>query len=249
MVVFQETISMRINNDFSEFLTILKGNLDMQSCQDEHINYIEIFHKSIYIYKEIVIELSLNDLENSLLYDSLNSLMECLVCIIQGKYKLASMAIRGSMETYAKALVSMIHESSTDKFSNNIEIVLSKVSNNIRSCESLKLLAYKNLKKSINTIYSDQLKNEYWILSDIVHSRTIEYNSSSRFLEDVLTTQFVEETFITLLTKANLIIGYFIEVLLISNYKYLDSKMNYLLFNYITQNLSSDFNKIKEIYI
>lgn len=249
MGVFQETTSTRIDNDFSEFLIIINSNLYMDSCQDEQIDYIKIFHKSIYIYKEIIIELGLNDFERSLFYDSLNGLMECLICIIQGKYKLSSMAIRGSMETYAKALVSMIHGTSTNKFANNIELGLSKVIENIRNSESLILREYKNIKQSINTLYTEQLKHEYWSLSDIVHSRTTEYNSNCQFLQDVLTPQFVMEMFNTLLTKVNLVIEYFIDVLLISNYKYLGSKMNYYTFTYIIQSRTSDFDDIKKVYV
>ncbi|MEQ6357743.1 hypothetical protein ABNX05_24355 [Lysinibacillus sp. M3] len=249
MSTFQETVSMRVNDDFVKFQEILSNKLNISMLKDYHIQSLKNLHKYLYIYKEILNELPLLEEAKSLAFDSFNGSMEFLICLIQGKYKLASMVIRGSMETYAKSLVLTTPVEPTTKFSNNIEISLKNMTENICNSESLNFRLCKELKKTVNSTYADVIKKEYWELSDIVHSRTTTYNSCSEFLDDVLIIKFDESIFNLLLDKCNNIIKYFIEIIVLVNYKNLDSKMNYLAFEYITGNLSENFKNIKNVYI
>lgn len=249
MNTFQEPVAMRVSIDFTKFLEVLSNKLDISMLEDNHIHSLKDFHNYLYIYKEILYELSLSDEEKSLAFDSLCSSMEFLVCLIQGKYKLASMALRGSMETYAKALILTTEATATTKFANNIEISFKNIIENICRTESLNFRSCKNFKKSMNSSYADILKSEYRNLSDIVHSRTTKFNSFSEFLDDVLVNQFDQGIFESLLNKGTFIIIYFIEILIIANYKTLDSTMNFLKFDYINGNLSEKFKHLKNIFI
>ncbi|KAA0784605.1 hypothetical protein [Bacillus sp. BPN334] len=246
---YQENLSDRILEDYHKVEMIIQEKLGIPICEWTEMDLIKDFHKSLYIYKELLSEITLAEDPKSYFLESLNGLMEFLWVILCGKYRLSSMTLRGSMETYAKGLLIHLIGRSTDKFSNNIESSFKNIVDQISTSQGLNRNKKDSLKKLMNQKFADKVKQEYWDLSDVVHSRETMFNACSEYIDDILSIVKEEELLILMMNKVNKILKYFIEILVISNYEDLDNNMNYFIFKDIKNRLSDEFKEVNNIFI
>lgn len=230
-----------IERDYEEFLKLLNNNeiSELELDQD-----FKLLHKKVYIFKEMLSECEIED-PTALSYyiDTLGSLIECIYLLSQHRYKLVASVLRGAMETFAKALIHNNSLSDSNGFTNNIELAISNIADNY-IVNVLKVARNKTLKRKIGNSYRDVLKELYWYLCDIVHSRDTAYNNCYEYLESILKTKFDDNKYRTLYDYAILLLNKLLVIFYIQNYKDINENMNRIKLEFIVSELEEDYHQI-----
>ncbi|MBJ7966980.1 hypothetical protein [Bacillus cereus] len=230
-----------IKRDYEEFIKLFSSNELIELGLDQDY---KMLHKKVYIFKELLNECEIVDTTTlSYSLDTLGSLIEYIHLLSQHRYKLAASLLRGSMETFAKALIHINSLSDSHGFTNNIELAISKMSENY-IVNFLKLPRNKPLKTKIGNAYREVLKNLYWDLCDIVHSRDTAYNHCYEYLESILHNQFEESKYRVLYDYAILFLNKILVIFYIQNVEIINKNMNEIKLEYIINELESDYHLI-----
>ncbi|MFE3573720.1 hypothetical protein [Lysinibacillus sp. NPDC059133] len=230
-----------IKRDYEEFIKLFSKNELIELGLDQDY---KLLHKKVYIFKEMLNECEIvNSTALSYTLDTLGSLIEYIHLLSQNRYKLAASLLRGSMETFAKALIHINSLTDSHGFTNNIELAISKISddyiNNI-----LKLARNKTLKKKIGDAYREVLKDLYWSLCDIVHSRDTAYNHCYEYLESILNNRFEQSKYKVLYDYAILFINKMLVIFYIQNIGVINKNMNAIKLEYIVGELEPEYHQI-----
>ncbi|MGE0910520.1 hypothetical protein ACQGRJ_09720 [Bacillus atrophaeus] len=229
------TFSQYIDSDYEQFQLILLNKLNFD-CNV--LSTIKDLHLNIYQYKELTYALGSNNMSNTNLNESINGFIEFVWLLSMGKYKTASMALRGAMENFSKGLAEKNFLPASEKFSQNID-------RSIKEIVKKFLPKTKEFSKIFSPEYRDKYKQFYWDLCDIVHSRDDSYSTCAEYLDQVIEQQFDKEKLNYLVSKGTKVIEYSTIIILISEYTYLSKGMNTLKFNHILDNFSGTFNLIR----
>ncbi|MED1621374.1 hypothetical protein CN568_13400 [Bacillus pseudomycoides] len=230
-----------IKKDYEEFIKLFSSNELNELGLDQDY---KVLHKKVYIFKELLNECEIAD-TTALSYslDTLGSLIEYIHLLSQHRYKLAASLLRGSMETFAKALIHISSLRDSNGFTNNIELAVSKISQDY-IVNFLKLTRNKPLKTTIGNAYREVLKNLYWNLCDIVHSRDTTYNHCYEYLESILNNEFEESKYRVLYDYAILLLDKMLVIFYIQNMETINKNMNEIKLEYIISQLESDYHQI-----
>ncbi len=147
------------------------------------------------------------------------------------------------METFAKTLIHINSLNDSHGFTNNIELAVSKISDNY-IVNVLKLVRNKPLKRVIGTTYRDALKNLYWNLCDIVHSRDTTYNHCYEYLDSILNNEFEESKYRILYDYAILFLNKMLVIFYIQNIETINKNMNQIKLEYIINEFESTYQQI-----
>jgi hypothetical protein len=230
-----------INKDYEEFIKFFSGNKIMELGLDQDY---KLLHKKVYIFKEMLNECEIgNPTALSYSLDTLGSLIEYIYLLSQHRYKLAASLLRGCMETFAKALVHFNSLTDSNGFTNNIELAISKISDNY-IVNVLKRTRNKPLKKKIGNDYREVLKNLYWSLCDIVHSKDTTYNHCYEYLESILKNEYEEPKYKALYDYAILFLNKMLVIFYIQNMDEINKNMNALKLEYIIGDLEENYHQI-----
>ncbi|PFA08035.1 hypothetical protein [Bacillus thuringiensis] len=230
-----------IKKDYKEFIKLFSNN---ELIEPELIQDYEILHKKVYIFKEMLNECEITDATAiSYSMDTLGSLIEYIHLLSQHRYKLAASLLRGAMETFAKSLIHIDSLIDSHGFTNNIELAISKISDNYIS-NFLKLVRNKPLKRAIGTAYREVLKNLYWNLCDIVHSKDTTYNHCYEYLDSILNTEFEESKYRILYDYAILFLNKMLVIFYIQNIEIINNNMNQIKLEYIISEFDSTYQQI-----
>ncbi|MEC2062716.1 hypothetical protein [Bacillus inaquosorum] len=229
------TFSQYIDSDYDQFQLILLNKLNFD-CNV--LSTIKELHQNIYQFKELVYVLDSNNQSNINFTEAINGFIEFVWLLSMGKYKTASMSLRGAMENFAKGLTETNFLPTDEKFSQNIDRSIKEIVNKFGRKP-------KEFAKVFSPTYRDDYKQYYWDLCDIVHSRDNNYSTCAEYLEQVIEKHFDEDKLKYLVSKGNIIIEYSTIILMISEYTYLSNAMNPIKFNYILDNFSEPFNLVR----
>ncbi len=230
-----------IKRDYEEFVRLFNSNELIELGLDQDY---KMLHKKVYIFKELLNECNITDnTASSYCLDTLGSLIEYIHLLSQHRYKLAASLLRGAMETFAKSLIHIDSLIDSHGFTNNIELAISKISDNYIS-NFLKVVRNKPLKRAIGTAYREVLKNLYWNLCDIVHSRDTTYNHCYEYLDSILNNEFEESKYRILYDYAILFLNKMLVIFYIQNIDTINKNMNQIKLEYIITEFESVYHQI-----
>lgn len=240
------TFSQYIDADYELFKDLLMESSGFD-CDTNSKN--KLTHSNVYKFKELFSTITLNEDSQNYYLESINGQIEFFWLISLGKYKLASMALRGAMENFSQGLMHQFSMSPSKKFSENMDRSIKEVIESFCQQKKLSPSIKKSFGKDFRTLFLDPFKNKYWDLCDIVHSRDTTFNSCREFLEDVLKKQHNDDQADGLLELALEISEYILVIFYYSNYSLITTQLNHIKLDLIVSNFSSEFHKIKKYTI
>lgn len=240
------TFSQSIESDYSIFKDIIYRHSHF-NCDTNH--KFKIVHSKIYLFKELFTGITMDPVAEENILESINGQIEFLWLISIGKYKVASMSYRGATENFSKGIAYQLALSPTNKFAENIDISIKRSIEQISSANSLSTATKKSFAKEFRKLLLDPIKQSYWDLCDIVHSRDQSFNSCKEFLEDILEPKHDNNQLDALLDLIINISNYIIIIFYYSNFQSINSEINLVKLDLITNTFPSSFDSIKEFLL
>lgn len=165
-------IDIKIEKDFQNFLEILNYKI-YKISNPEIKNSIKEMHKSLYINKMLSNDLFYNSRDSIISKLELNQhlLLSSILLSLFGDNYTFFFLLRGSLENFMKCIISNTDLVSTNKFSNNLELVLKREKNQILE-RVVRTKEKKLIKKIFNAFSSKGREELYGKYSDQIHIRT-----------------------------------------------------------------------------
>lgn len=211
---------------------------------------LEITHLYFYYFRDLAGSIDYVNRESiNALNDFYEGVFDFFWLMVSSRYKSATITIRSAFEMLIKSYIREVSpEYENNKFSNNLEKLIKEfcIQNNFSKNKN------KKIKKHLNDIYSETIKKQYKELSNITHgnyiSDKLEFNE---YLIQILNIKgnYKEEEFKNIISLVNKTLLYCLELFIILNFKELDKNMNSVKLSLIMDNLSSNLEKFREIYI
>lgn len=243
-----------IEKDFNQVKNIINTQTIKYDLDYKNIfKKLKVFHDYFYKLRDILEELNYqNDESYNAIRDGVEGMFDFIWLINLSRYKACVITFRSSIEILVKGLMrEYCPEKETDKFSNNIEIII----------KQLKLEKYnnfslskdkKNLSNFLEKNYTSKIRDLYKKLSEIVHGKYSNENKKvSEYLQEVtqVNINYSESQCNYTFDKCIELLRFILELAIMVNFQYLQQNMNDYKLSLILESLSSEFNTFKNDYL